>query len=148
MEEEIKYEPVDIQYKPGVDIVIPGSVITASADNIVAYSSQIYDNVSGKCQEEINNEKVYRVEIYSTDGITMSNNSQTCTLYAQVFEGNENITDKLNDSAFVWTRNSSNENADDYWNQMNESNRIGKKQITVAYQDVDVRAMFECKVNI
>ncbi len=90
---------------------------------------------------EIEEQKMYRLVINSTNGNIFKNGNIQTTLYATVFSWDENITDTLDDNQFVWTRVSDDIEADADWNAAHFG---GTKSIEITSEDVKVRATFFC----
>lgn len=91
--------------------------------------------------DEINEQKMYRLIISSSNGNIFKNGNINTTLTATVFSWDENITDTLDDNQFIWTRVSDDAEADKEWN---DSHYGGTKSIEVTSDDVKVRATFFC----
>lgn len=91
--------------------------------------------------DEINEQKMYRLVISSSNGNIFKNNNINTTLTAIVYSWDENITDTLDPNQFIWTRVSDDTEADKLWNADHYG---GTKQITVTSDDVKVRATFFC----
>lgn len=94
---------------------------------------------------DIKNKKMYRLEIISSNGVLFKNNNISTTLKAKVWSWDEDVTDTIPESCFIWTRNSDDKEQDLYWN--NEYGK-GKKQITITREDVVGHATFSCELNI
>lgn len=90
---------------------------------------------------EIEEKKMYRMVITSSNGNIFKNGNITTTLSAQVYSWDENVTDSLDPNQFVWTRISEDADSDKLWNAAHYS---GTKQITITREDVKVRATFFC----
>lgn len=90
---------------------------------------------------EIEEQKMYRLVITSSNGNIFKNGNIATTLSAEVYSWDENITDSLDPNQFVWTRVSDDPDADKLWNAAHYG---GAKQITVTKEDVHVRATFFC----
>jgi hypothetical protein len=90
---------------------------------------------------EIEEQKMYRLVINSTNGNIFKNGNIQTTLYATVFSWDENITDTLDDNQFVWTRVSDDIEADADWNAAHFG---GTKSIEITSEDVKVQATFFC----
>lgn len=89
----------------------------------------------------IEEQKMYRLVISSSNGNIFKNNNISTTLYATVFSWDENITDTLDDNQFIWTRVSDDAEADKLWN---DAHFGGSKSIEIDSDDVKVRATFFC----
>ena len=90
---------------------------------------------------EIEEQKMYRLVISSSNGNIFKNNNIKTTLYATVFSWDENITDTLDENQFIWTRVSDDAAADKLWN---DAHFGGAKSIEITSDDVKVRATFFC----
>lgn len=90
---------------------------------------------------EIENQKMYRLVISSSNGNIFKNGIISTTLYATVFSWDDNITDTLDENQFIWTRVSDDSAADKVWN---EKHFGGAKSIAITAEDVNVRATFFC----
>ena len=91
--------------------------------------------------DEIEEQKMLRLVITSSNGNIFKNNNIQTTLTAVVFSWDENITDTLDDNQFIWTRVSADDVADRAWNQAHFG---GSKSIEITREDVNVRATFFC----
>lgn len=91
--------------------------------------------------DEINEQKMYRLVISSSNGNIFKNGNIQTTLTATVFSWDENITDALDPNQFLWTRVSDDAEADAEWNAAHYG---GTKSIEITSDDVDVRATFFC----
>ena len=89
----------------------------------------------------IEEQKMYRLVISSSNGNIFKNNNIRTTLYATVYSWDENITDTLDDNQFIWTRVSDDAEADKLWN---DAHFGGTKSIEITSDDVKVRATFFC----
>lgn len=89
----------------------------------------------------IEEQKMLRLVINSSNGSIFKNNNIQTTLYATVFSWDENITDTLDDNQFIWTRVSDDTEADKLWNSAHFG---GTKSIEITSDDVKVRATFFC----
>lgn len=90
---------------------------------------------------EIEEQKMYRLVITSSNGNIFKNGNIATTLSAQVYSWDEDITDSLDPNQFVWTRVSEDADADKLWNAAHYG---GAKQIVITTDDVKVRATFFC----
>ena len=89
----------------------------------------------------IEEQKMYRLVISSSNGNIFKNGNIQTTLYATVFSWDENITDTLDENQFIWTRVSDDTEADATWNADHFG---GSKSIEITSDDVEVRATFFC----
>lgn len=91
--------------------------------------------------DEIEEQKMLRLVITSTNGNIFKNGNIQTTLEATVYSWDENITDTLDENQFIWTRVSDDAAADAEWNQQHFG---GSKSIEITKDDVKVRATFFC----
>lgn len=98
-----------------------------------------------KSIENIEDSKMYRLEIISSNGILFKNNNISTVLSARVWSWDEDVTDTLPESAFKWSRISDNKSSDEYWNK---EYGIGKKSIVITKDDVDGNASFVCDLDL
>ena len=91
--------------------------------------------------DEINEQKMYRLVITSSNGNIFKNGNINTTLTATVFSWDDNITDTLDSNQFIWTRVSDDAEADKEWNSAHFG---GTKSIEITSDDVNVRATFFC----
>lgn len=91
--------------------------------------------------DEIEEQKMLRLVITSTNGSIFKNGNIQTTLEATVYSWDENITDTLDENQFIWTRVSDDAAADAEWNQQHFG---GSKSIEITKDDVKVRATFFC----
>ena len=91
--------------------------------------------------DEIEEQKMLRLVITSTNGNIFKNGNIQTTLEATVYSWDENITDTLDDNQFIWTRVTDDAAADAEWNQQHFG---GSKSIEITKDDVKVRATFFC----
>ena len=91
--------------------------------------------------DEIEDQKMLRLVITSSNGNIFKNGNIQTTLSATVFSWDENITDTLDDNQFIWTRVSDDPEADEEWNSAHYG---GTKSVEITSADVKVRATFFC----
>ena len=90
---------------------------------------------------EIEDKKMYRLVITSSNGNIFKNSNIQTTLSAVVFSWDENVTDSLDPNQFIWTRVSDDAVADRVWN---DAHFGGTKSIVITKDDVNVKATFFC----
>ena len=91
--------------------------------------------------DEIEEQKMYRLVITSSNGNIFKNNNIRTTLSAVVFSWDTNVTDSLDPNQFIWTRVSDDPVADAAWN---EAHFGGTKTVEITRDDEKVRATFFC----
>ena len=90
---------------------------------------------------EIEEKKMYRLVITSSNGNIFKNGNISTTLTATVYSWDEDITESLDNNQFIWTRVSDDSDDDKLWNSEHYG---GTKEITITSDDVKVRATFFC----
>lgn len=103
-------------------------------------TTESVDKVSDRVST-IEDQKMYRLVISSSNGNIFKNGNISTTLYATVFSWDENVTDTLDANQFIWTRVSEDTEADAVWNADHFG---GSKSIEITSDDVEVRATFFC----
>ena len=104
----------------------------ATSDSV----EQVGDRVT-----DIENKRMYRLVISSSNGNIFKNGVLSTTLYATVFSWDENVTDSLDPNQFIWTRVSADPSSDAKWNADHAG---GTKSVEITSEDVDARATFFC----
>ena len=123
-----------------------GSVTMNGGSSINGYAKEEQvQEIQGQI-DEINNSKMYSVEITTTDSTTISTASDQATLTCKVYSWDSDITDTLDASLFIWKRVSSDTNSDTIWNAMPEHQ--GVKSITIDADDVINNSSFACEVDL
>ncbi|MGY5268765.1 phage tail spike protein [Paraclostridium bifermentans] len=105
-----------------------------SFNEMITKSETIENEIS-----DINKNKMYRVEIISSNGNIFKNGSICTILKAVLYSWDKNITDTVDASKFRWYRVSDDLEADSIWNQ---SHFGGKKEVKITTEDVKGRATF------
>ena len=91
--------------------------------------------------DNIEEQKMYRLVISSSNGNIFKNGNISTVLTATVFSWDKDVTDELDDNQFIWTRVSSDTEADKAWNSAHFG---GTKSIIITNDDVKARATFYC----
>lgn len=91
--------------------------------------------------DNIEEQKMYRLVISSSNGNIFKNGNISTVLTATVFSWDKDVTDELDDNQFIWTRVSSDSEADKVWNSAHFG---GTKSIIITNDDVKARATFYC----
>lgn len=94
--------------------------------------------------EEIESQKMYRIETRIVGKQIFTTKGQSATMCCRVLSWDEDITETLDASLFIWHRNSDNEEMDDEW----DSYHVGMKQISITTEDVLNNASFYCEVKL
>ena len=96
--------------------------------------------------DDINSNKMYRVEITTDNATVISSNTDQATMTCKVYSWDADVTNTLDESLFVWKRVSADAALDDIWNAMPEHQ--GVKFITIDADDVIENSSFMCEVNL
>lgn len=86
----------------------------------------------------------YSVYIGSSQGNTFRNGIIDTTLSASLFKGGIDITDKIPEHNFRWTRISKNPEEDILWNQARHTG----KTLEITSEDVLFKAVFDCEITV
>lgn len=89
----------------------------------------------------IEEQKMLRLVIISSNGNIFKNGNVNTLLSAKVYSWDEDITDTLDTNQFVWTRVSEDTEADKAWNEQHFG---GAKSVVITGADVKARATFYC----
>ena len=108
-------------------------------------TTNIVQQIQGQV-DDINSNKMYRVEITTEAPTIISKNTDKATMVCRVFSWDSDITDDLDASLFMWKRVSTDSGADTIWNAMPEHQ--GVKSITIDADDVIENSSFTCEVNL
>jgi len=85
----------------------------------------------------------YTAKVTSTNGAVVGSGETSTILFCTIKQGEEDITDAVDPTKFIWTRVSDGMASDTTWNS---ANATGKKSITVTQADVNSRAIFVCNI--
>lgn len=89
----------------------------------------------------IEEQKMLRLVITSSNGNIFKNGNVKTLLSAVVYSWDKDITDTLDANQFIWTRVSEDAEADKVWNEQHFG---GAKAVVITSADVKVRAIFYC----
>ena len=89
----------------------------------------------------IEEQKMLRLVIISSNGNIFKNGNVKTLLSAKVYSWDEDITDTLDANQFIWTRVSEDTEADKVWNEQHFG---GAKSVVITGADVKIRATFYC----
>ena len=89
----------------------------------------------------IEEQKMLRLVITSSNGNIFKNGNVKTLLSAVVYSWDKDITDTLDANQFIWTRVSEDPEADKVWNEQHFG---GVKAVVITSADVKVRATFYC----
>lgn len=111
-------------------------------EDLAGQNNQISD-VTDKV-EEISNARMYRTELLVEGVSIFRNREQQSILHCRVYSWDQDITDTLESSQFLWHKNSGNEDSDAEWG----SRHAGMKSVFITTEDVQDNASFYCEVTI
>lgn len=139
--EKLGFQIIEPNEQGGIDIT---QVYNGSGGNFgVEYTS--FKNNTEESLQEIENKKMYRVQIESDNGNIFKNGDVQCILSCKVYSWDDDITDDINASNFKWTRKSKNTEDDTRWNARHFG---GSKMLTLTQEDVYGRSVFYCEVTL
>lgn len=142
----------------GCDINIgDGAFVVDGETGMVTMSMPKGSTINGYAKEEqvqniqdqvddINESKMYRVEITTTSSTVISTDTDEATLTCRVYSWDIDITDTLEVGLFTWKRSSKDSASDEIWNAMSEHQ--GTKSIIVTATDVLENSSFICEVDL
>lgn len=113
----------------------------AKEDYVDSQVQDIQDQVN-----EINSNKMYRVEITTENSTVISNDADQATMTCKVYSWDADVTNILHDSLFNWKRSSGDAAQDEIWNAMPEHQ--GTKSIVINANDVIENSSFTCEVDL
>lgn len=104
-----------------------------------------YAGINDTIDNIIDGTIAYDVTIISSNGNVFKNGNIDTVLQAIVMKGQEDITSTFANSVFLWTRTSTDAEADEIWNQAHTG--VGPT-IEITHEDVDSQATFGCSINL
>lgn len=105
------------------------------------YGDDLFEVSYNQFKQEIVNEIPFRLELYSSSGNMFLNGMIDTYLSITLYKGNEDVTAQYPDSCFIWTRQSSDADLDEYWNSQHSS---GTKILHITREDIYKKAQFRC----
>lgn len=88
---------------------------------------------------KIDNSIPFEIRFVTPQGVNTSRKISQITISVNLFQNNENVTDKYKDSCFTWERSTYDSSSDKYWNEQHSS---GAKTITINRSDVMFSAAY------
>ena len=125
----------------GTFIVDEDGVVTINAGGLKDSVDGLQSDV-----DNINSQKMYRVELSYSGSNMMTKKNQTSSITCKVYSWDEDITSTLDDSLFTWKRTSDYPDSDLDWNNL--ASHKGTKTISISTEDVLYHAYFNCEVNL
>jgi hypothetical protein len=126
-----------------------GTVTMNGSNTIAGYATEGYVNgIKTNLQTQIdgiNNTKMYRVEIHTSDSLIINDLNQTATLTCKIYSWDTDITDAYK-GYIRWVRKSNDTESDKVWNSDNTHKAC--TSITIDSTDVVVNASFHCEVDM
>lgn len=83
----------------------------------------------------------YKLELSSSNGNIFTNGQIDTYLTITLYRGNNDVTNDYPDSHFIWSRQSSDSDLDDYWNSQHTT---GSKNLHITREDIFKKAQFRC----
>ena len=83
----------------------------------------------------------FNLKIFTTKGSTLTLRNPSTELYVRLYNVDKDVTDSYPDSCFIWTRESSDNASDVYWN---EAHKNGSKTLVVNKKDIFNGARLSC----
>ena len=74
--------------------------------------------------KKVEDTTVYKLELESTGGTSFTNGNIDTYINATLYRGTAIVTDDFYDSNFIWTRQSTDETSDTYWNQNHSEHQV------------------------
>ena len=136
-------------YMLGGDVKFTQGSNGEKGENTISDSLSIVTSDIQKQQEQINEIKEktkYSIEIYADGPTAIMYEDEQTTLTCKVYAWDADITDTLDDSRFMWIRNSNDLERDEIWNNM--AQHQGVKSIVIGVDDIDESASFSCEVDL
>lgn len=94
--------------------------------------------------KQYDGESAYSVYIRADRGTVLQNGAGETTLWAHVMRGAEEVTERIAEEQFLWSRQSDDPNGDADWNAAEHRGRT----LTIDGDDVARRAVFNCEVSL
>ena len=113
-------------------------------DEYTSYKQSVEGNIKN-INDKVDESIPYTLQVYSDSGSTFHRGHTSATLMVRLYHGNDDVTDSYPDSKFIWTRCSSDESGDTYWNQKHQE---GSKTLTITKDDLYRGANFICTIII
>lgn len=83
----------------------------------------------------------YKLEVFSSNGNIFTNGQIDTYLTVTLYRGNNDVTNDYPDSHFIWSRQSSDSDLDDYWNSQHIA---GSRTLHITREDIFKKAQFRC----
>ena len=136
--DKLNFQTVETDENGNVDI----TKIVANGEGLDVQLTHMETTITG-IQDQINNldTSSYSLNIFSTNGLVFVAGKIDTILQPILYYGTNNITNDFDDSHFIWTRQSSDNDGDGYWNQ---AHLTGTKNLHITTDDVIRSASFTC----
>jgi len=145
--EEVKKVKTEIEIVDGkISEKVSSELYTKDISDInskVADMASSVADVTGRLNE-VSEKPLYTVKITSTNGTELGNGETSTILFGNVNQKDEDITQSINASSYLWTRISDNAVDDNAWNK---AHATGVKSVTITQSDINSRALFLCQVK-
>lgn len=147
-----------VQYIVSTDSVVNAHIETVAKQSAEGFNQEVVDKLNGnfsRLEQTVNgfNERIeliekkpnYKLVMETPEGTVIRSVSSTTTVYAKVYNWDDDITSTLTDDKFNWYRKSKDMIADDEWHK---TNGVAKKTITINANDINKNAVFYFTVDI
>lgn len=110
-----------------------GQVFTEYQESVTSTTTALDKKIEDNLQ--------YKLELSSSDGNIFTNGQIDTYLTITLYRGNNDVTNDYPDSHFIWSRQSSDSDLDDYWNSQHTT---GSKNLHITREDIFKKAQFRC----
>lgn len=110
-----------------------GQVFTEYQESVTSTTTALDKKIEDNLQ--------YKLELSSSNGNIFTNGQIDTYLTITLYRGNNDVTNDYPDSHFIWTRQSSDSDLDDYWNSQHTT---GSKNLHITREDIFKKAQFRC----
>lgn len=110
-----------------------GQVFTEYQESVTSTTTALDKKIEDNLQ--------YKLELSSSNGNIFTNGQIDTYLTITLYRGNNDVTNDYPDSHFIWSRQSSDSDLDDYWNSQHTT---GSKNLHITREDIFKKAQFRC----
>jgi phage minor structural protein len=119
-------------------------ILALRAKELAQQAQQTADEAKENIKE-VENDIVYKIELYSSKGFTFKNGQIDTTVIATVYRGKDDITATIPASGFIWKKYDKDGILDQAWT----TSHVGVgNTISITPSEVYQRAIFRCDVDI
>lgn len=110
-----------------------GQVFTEYQESVTSTTTALDKKIEDNLQ--------YKLELSSSNGNIFTNGQIDTYLTITLYRGNNDVTSEFPDKHFIWSRQSSDSDLDDYWNSQHTA---GSKNLHITREDIFKKAQFRC----